>query len=111
MVISVTVSKVSVDPYSNESSPEDKTVPGLSCFRTGTSYVPLIRGPSVTERRWQQHHGSVHTNAGDFSVQNDADREQEVPVVQLQVRAGVRTDRTAASFGPDSLSAAGKMLM
>lgn len=35
------------------------------------------------------HHGRLlHSVSGDFSVQDDAEGEQQVPVLQLQVRPG-----------------------
>lgn len=70
----------------------------------------MVRGPSAAEHRWQQRHGSVNTSAGDFSVQNVADREQEVSVVQLQVRSTTWMLWMLLPSVPDSLSPARNML-
>lgn len=67
-----------------------------------------VKGPikRLAQQQASLHHGGVLTSAGDFSVQDDAEREQQVPLVQLQVRDDLRQDLPLRRVGSNPLSAA-----
>lgn len=75
-------------------------------------WTRATKGPEGSQTsQSRQQHGGARTSTGDFSLQDDDDGEQEVPLVQLQVRDGVRLMRANLRGRLTGVSAAGKMLM